>query len=101
MNSKELKEKTIEKLYIEQKRCNLYKAKCESIYRKKKYELTLNINWDEVNKDRLEKNLPKISNQSQRDAYIGSLTMKEKEDLLRAEAKALAFNNYIDMRKKE
>lgn len=101
MNSKELKEKTIEKLYIEQKRCNLYRAKCESIYRKKKYELTLNINWDEVNKDRLEKNLPKISNQSQRDAYIGSLTMKEKEDLLRADAKALAFNNYIDMRKKE
>lgn len=101
MNSKELKEKTIEKLYIEQKRCNLYRAKCESIYRKKKYELTLNINWDEVNKDRLEKNLPKISNQSQRDAYIGSLTMKEKEDLLRADAKALAFNNYIDLRKKE
>lgn len=101
MNSKELKEKTIEKLYIEQKRCNLYRAKCESIYRKKKYELTLNINWDEVNKDRLEKNLPKISNQSQRDAYIGNLTMKEKEDLLRADAKALAFNNYIDLRKKE
>lgn len=101
MNSKELKEKTIEKLYIEQKRCNLYRAKCESIYRKKKYELILNVDWNEVNEDRKNKNLPKISNQSQRDAYIGNLVMKEKEDLLRAEAQALAFNSYIDMRKKE
>lgn len=101
MNSKELKELPLEKLYVEQKRINVYKAKCESIYRKKKYELILNVDWNEVNEDRASKNLPKISNQSQRDAYIGNLVMKEKEDLLRAEAKALAFNSYIDMRKKE
>lgn len=101
MNSKELKELPLEKLYVEQKRINLYKAKCEGIYRKKKYELILNVDWNEVNGDRASKNLPKISNQSQRDAYIGNLVMKEKEDLLRAEAKALAFNSYIDMRKRE
>lgn len=35
-----------------------------------KAELILNTNWDELNKERKEKGLPKISNESSRNAYI-------------------------------
>ena len=35
-----------------------------------KAELILNTNWDELNKDRKEKGLSKISNESSRQAYI-------------------------------
>ena len=35
-----------------------------------KAELILNTNWDELNKDRKEKGLSKISNESSRNAYI-------------------------------
>ena len=35
-----------------------------------KAELVLNTNWDELNKDRKEKGLSKISNESSRQAYI-------------------------------
>lgn len=35
-----------------------------------KSELILNTNWDELNKDRKEKGLSKISNESSRNAYI-------------------------------
>ena len=35
-----------------------------------KAELILNTNWDELNKDRKEKGLGKISNESSRNAYI-------------------------------
>lgn len=37
---------------------------------KKKAELTLFTDWDTVNEDRRAKGLPKISNQSMKDAYI-------------------------------
>lgn len=35
-----------------------------------KSELILNTNWDELNKERKEKGLSKISNESSRNAYI-------------------------------
>ena len=35
-----------------------------------KAELILNTNWDELNKERKEKGLSKISNESSRNAYI-------------------------------
>jgi hypothetical protein len=35
-----------------------------------KAELILNTNWDELNKERKEQGLPKISNESSRNAYI-------------------------------
>ena len=37
---------------------------------KKKAELILYTNWDKVNEERKEKGLPKISNQSMKEAYV-------------------------------
>ena len=41
-----------------------------------KAELILNINWDELNKERKEQGLSKISNESGRNAYI-SIELKD------------------------
>ena len=51
--------------------------------------------WDEINEERVSNNLPKISNQSQRDAYIGIQIEKERYEYKQAEAKALALNTYL------
>ena len=42
-------------------------------YASRKNSKLLSTNWDEINKKRVEKDLPKLSNQSMKDAYISSL----------------------------
>lgn len=90
-----LNEMSKEELHRRQMLMNLNVQKLEHKYRCKKFKETLNTNWDEINEERISNNLPKISNQSQRDAYIGIQIEKERYEYKQAEAKALALNTYL------
>lgn len=90
-----VKEMSKEELYRKQMLLNLHVQKLEHKYRCKKFKETLNTNWEKINEERATNNLPKISNQSQRDAYIGIKIEKERYDYKQAEAKALALNTYL------
>ena len=64
----------------------------EELYRR---QMLLNLNVQKLEHKYRCKKFPKISNQSQRDAYIGIKIEKERYDYKQAEAKALALNTYL------
>lgn len=59
--------------------------------------LTLETNWTEVNDKRIEKGYPKISNDSQRKAYIKQKSSSLKQELDEIKSKYHFYKNVVEM----
>lgn len=66
----------------------------ESTYLYEYNDSLINTNWDEINKERVEKGLPKLSNQDMKKAYIETDLRKMNEDKIIAK---LEYNRLLRM----
>ncbi len=81
----------------------LHKAKnTEHHYRKLKVKYAsmknsklLSCNWDEINVKRVDEGLPKLTNQTMKDAYIDSLLEDRYEELVEAQVDYHYYNNVL------
>lgn len=81
----------------------LHKAKnTEHHYRKLKVKYAsmknsklLSCNWDEINAKRVDEGLPKLTNQTMKDAYIDSLLEDRYEELVEAQVNYHYYNNVL------
>lgn len=61
------------------------------------YEMMLTEDWDTVNKERVEKGLPKLGNQDMKKAYIKQKMMREYEEEKYLELEYLRFQRMYDV----
>ena len=80
----------LQKLTIAEER---YRNK-ESTYLSEYNDSLINTNWDEINKERVEEGLPKLSNQDMKKAYIETDLIKMNEDKIIAK---LEYNRLLRM----
>jgi len=80
-----------------------YKAKKKEL-EEKEFDFILNVNWNEINEERLEEDLPKISNEKMRNAYIKIKFASLREDMEALEVQLNHLNillKFIDKESKE
>lgn len=61
------------------------------------YEMMLTEDWDTVNKERVEKGLPKLGNQDMKKAYVKQKMMREYEEEKCLELEYLRFQRMYDV----